>query len=162
VSLPVRPTGHGWDSVTGVRSAPVSIYEFLSPEWIDAALALRDEYADRLPEPPATVRMNLVVTSVPHHGDDEVAASVDTGAHGLLPMLGHLDDPELTVTLEYEVAKSLFVGQDPEAVGKAFFGGRIRIDGDLSRLFLLQSLQATDEQRAIADQVNARLLEMTA
>jgi hypothetical protein len=144
-----------------LRSTPVSTYDFLSPEWIDAAIALRDEYADRLPEPPAVVRMNLVITDVPH-GESQIAASVDTGDHGLLPVLGHLESPELTVTLEYDVAKALFVGQDPEAVGQAFFGGRIRIDGDMSRIFLLQSFQPTEDQKALADEVNARLLAMTA
>jgi hypothetical protein len=144
-----------------LRSTPVSTYEFLSPEWIDAAIALRDEYADRLPEPPAVVRMNLVITDVPH-GESQIEASVDTGDHGLLPVLGHLESPELTVTLEYDVAKALFVGQDPEAVGQAFFGGRIRIDGDMSRIFLLQSFQPSEDQKALADEVNARLLAMTA
>jgi hypothetical protein len=140
----------------------VTTHEFLSPEWIDAALALRDEYATRLPEPPTPVRMNLVITSMPHGNEEEVAASIDTGANGLLPQLGHLDGPELTVTLEYVVAKSLFLDQDPEAVGQAFFGGRIRIDGDMSRIFLLQTLETTADQRALAEEVNAKLLGLTA
>lgn len=140
----------------------MTTHEFLSPAWIDAALALRDEYADRLPDPPTPVRMNLVVTEVPHGDDDAVAASIDTAETGLLPRLGHLDDPELTVTLEYHVAKSLFLGQDPEAVGQAFFAGRIRIDGDMSRIFLLQTIQPDPDHRALAETVSRRLVEMTA
>jgi hypothetical protein len=136
-------------------------YEFLSPDWIEAALALRDEYAGQLPATPTPVRMNLVVTDVPHGESDELMASIDTAERGLLPRFGHLDDPELTVTMEYEVAKSLFIEQDPEAVGQAFFGGRIRIDGDMSRIFLLQTLEPTDEQRALAHEVNHRLLAIT-
>lgn len=136
-------------------------HDFLSPEWIDAAVALRDEYADRLPDPPTAVRMNLVITEVPFDDTDELLASIDTGENGLLPQLGHLDEPELTVSLEYDTAKSLFVDQDPEAVGQAFFGGRIRVDGDMSRLFLLQALEPSDEQRTLAEEVNRRLLDMT-
>lgn len=136
-------------------------HEFLSGQWIDAALAIRDEYAHELPDPPTPVRMNLIVTDVPH-GDGDVAASIDTAETGLLPRLGHLEAPELTVTLEYDVAKSLFVEQDPEAVGQAFFSGRIRIDGDMTRIFLLQTLEPDERQRAIAEEVNARLLDITA
>ncbi len=136
-------------------------YEFLSPQWIEAALALRDEYADRLPEPPAPVRMNLVVTDVPHGDERQVAAFIDTAMSGLLPRLGHLEGPELTVTLEYDVAKSLLVEGDAEAVGQAFFAGRIRVDGDMSRIFLLQTLEPSEEQRVLAEEVAVRLLEMT-
>ncbi len=135
---------------------------FLSPQWIEAALALRDDYADQLPDPPTPVRMNLVVTNVPHGDDPELSASIDTAATGMLPRFGHLDDPELTVTLEYAVAKALFVSQDPEAIGQAFFGGRIRIDGDMTRIFLLQTLEPTPEQEALAKEVNAKLLAITA
>ena len=140
----------------------MTTHEVLSPAWIDAALALRDEYADQLPDPPTPVRMNLVVTDVPHGDEDEVSASIDTAETGLLPRLGHLPDPELTVTLEYDVAKSLFLDQDPEAVGQAFFGGRIRIDGDMSRIFLLQTIEPDPDQRELAHTVSQRLVDMTA
>jgi hypothetical protein len=139
----------------------VTTHEFLSPGWIEEALALHDEYAQRLPEPPTPVRMNLVVQEVPHGHEREIAASIDTRAHGLLPQFGHLDDPELTITLEYSVARALFVDQDVEAVGQAFFAGRIRVDGDMSRIFLLQTLTPDDEQRALAREVTARLLAFT-
>ena len=62
----------------------VEKHAFLSPEWIDAALAIRDEYASHLPEPPAPVRMNLLITDAPDGGDD-IHASIDTGESGLLP-----------------------------------------------------------------------------
>lgn len=137
-------------------------HEFLSPEWIEAAIALRDEYTGALPEPPTPVRMNLVVTGMPHGPEDELAASIDTARSGLLPRLGHVDDPELTVTLEYEVAKKLLLSQDPQAVGEAFFGGRIRVDGDMTRIFLLQTLDPTDAEKDLAHKVNSRLLEITA
>lgn len=125
-------------------------------------MALRDEYSGWLPEPPTPVRMNLIVTDVPHGEQDELAASIDTASTGLLPRLGHVDEPELTVTLEYAVAKNLLVSQDPQAVGEAFFAGRIRVDGDVTRIFLLQSLDPTDAEKELAHKVNARLLEITA
>jgi hypothetical protein len=137
------------------------MYEFLSPAWIAAALAIRDEYAHDLPEPPAPVRLNLVVTDAPGH-DDAIAASIDTAAHGLLPSLGHLADPELTVRMDYETARTIFVEQRPEAVAQAFFAGRIAIDGDMTRLFFLQTLQPSEEEKRIAAEVHDRLVAITA
>ncbi len=133
----------------------------MSQEWIQAALTLRDEYADQLPDPPVPVRMNLVVTGVPHGDEPQVAASIDTGVSGLLPRLGHLEGPELTVTLEYDVARSLLVEGDVEAVGQAFFAGRIRVDGDVSRIFLLQTLEPSEDQQRLAEEVTSRLIELT-
>ncbi len=136
-------------------------HEFLSPNWITAAVALRDEYADRLPESPTPVRMNLIITEVPHGDEAKIEASIDTGQTGLLPQFGHLENPELTVTMDYAVAKSLFVEQNTEAVGQAFFGGRIRVDGDMSRIFLLQSIEPSVEHQTLAREVNDRLLALT-
>lgn len=139
----------------------MTTHEFLSPTWIDAALAIRDEYAEHLPEPPAPVRMNLVVTDAPGH-DDAIAASIDTAETGLLPRLGHLGDPELTIRMDYETARTIFVEQKPEAVAQAFFAGRIAIDGDMTRLFFLQTLQPSDDEKRIAAEVHDRLVAITA
>ena len=136
-------------------------HEFLSADWIDAAIALHDEYRDRLPDPPAAVRMNLVITGVPHSDAGTVNASIDTAAHGLLPQLGHLPQPELTVTLDYDTARALFLEQNPEAVGQAFFAGRIAIDGDLTRLFVLQALEPSEDDQSLAREVNDRLQAIT-
>lgn len=136
-------------------------HEFLSTDWIEAALALHDEYHERLPEAPAPVRMNLVITDIPHGDAVMVHVSIDTGTHGLVPQLGHLDDPELTVTLDYGTARALFLEQNPEAVGQAFFAGRIAVEGDLTRIFLLQSMEPSPEDEALAQEVNERLRSIT-
>lgn len=140
----------------------MTAHTFLSPEWIEAALELRDEYADRLPPPVTPVRMNLVITDVPHGDEERLAASIDTAETGLLPRFGHLEDPELTVTLEYDVARSILVDQDPDAVGRAFLGGRMRVDGDVTRLFLLQSLEPNQDEMDLAQEVSSRLRALTA
>lgn len=140
----------------------MTAHAFLSPEWIEAALRLRDEYADRLPPPVTPVRMNLVITEVPHGDDDRLAASIDTAESGLLPRFGHLANPELTVTMEYEAARAVLVDQDPDAIGRAFLSGRMRVEGDVTRLFLLQSLEPSGPDLDLAREVSARLREMTA
>ena len=40
-------------------------YAFLSDEWMEAAKAIRDEYADQVSPPAHAIRMNQVVTDVP-------------------------------------------------------------------------------------------------
>ena len=137
-------------------------YEFLSPEWIEAARAIRTEYADQVAAPDQPVRMNVVVTQLPFpdHGD-RLHAHVDTTSGGVFPELGHLDQPEVTVTLDYATARDLFVGRDPQAISQAFLAGRLLVEGDLTRLLLLQDAQPTPEQAALAVEVAGRLAAIT-
>lgn len=115
-------------------------YPFLSPEWIEAARALREEYADQLPTPAVTARVNVVVTDIPHGGDPELQGHIDTSSGQTIIEHGHLDDPELTVTVDYETAKAAFVTRDQQQVMQAFLGGKILVEGDASKLLALQSV----------------------
>jgi hypothetical protein len=134
-------------------------HEFLSPDWIAAVTAIRDEYAGRLPESSFVVRANLVVTDVPF-ADGEVRGSIDT-ARGLAIEPVELDAPDLTAQLDYDTAKALFVEQDPQAIMQAFFGGKIRITGDASKLLTLplprpgDSSPELDLLREISERVKA-------
>lgn len=136
-------------------------HEFLSEEWIQAALAIRDEFHDQVPEPEHPVKMNLIVTEVPF-ADGDITAHVDTGERGVFPDFGNIDGAQVTVTLDYETAKSMVVTQDLEVVSMSFMSGRIRIDGDMTRLLFLQSLDPTPEERALAEEINQRVQSITA
>jgi hypothetical protein len=89
----------------------VSTFPFLSPEWVEAAKAIRDEYEDRLPAPPVAVRANVVVTEAPFD-EGVVAAYVDTSAGSLTLELGEIDRPELTIKIDYVTAHRIFVSRD--------------------------------------------------
>ena len=70
--------------------------------------------------------------------------------------LGSLDEADLTVTTDYETARKLFVEQDPTASMQAFMAGRIRVDGDITRLMVMQtSLPQTDVSVAVAEEIKA-------
>jgi hypothetical protein len=112
--------------------AKATKHEFLSPGWITAVEKIRDEFTDRAPEAPITLRANVVVTDAPF-ADPTILGHIDTSL-GLAISQGHLDRPDFTASLDYETAKALFVGQDPAAVLQAFFGGKIRLTGDASKL----------------------------
>ncbi len=114
-------------------------YAFLSPEWVEAAKSLRAEYADRLPDPAVEARINVIVTEVPDRQDGKMLGHIDTANGETIIEEGHLDEPELTVTVDYDTARAAFVTRDQQKVMEAFFGGKILVEGDASRLLALQA-----------------------
>ena len=86
----------------------MNAHPFLSPEWIVEARKIRDDYADRAPDPTEEIRANLVITDAPFT-DDDIEGHIDTTGGSIMVEEGHLDDPELTVKTDYDTAKTLFV-----------------------------------------------------
>lgn len=117
---------------------------FLSDTWIENARALRTEFEDQIPDPPLAVKMNVVVTDIGHRDDGQLDGHIDTSGGDVIIDNGHLDEVELTVTVDYATAKAAFVTRDPQAVMQAFFAGKILVDGDVSRLMALQAEQPND------------------
>ena len=135
-------------------------YPFLSPEWIEAAMALREELASTAPDPVQAAAVNLVVADTPY-GDGEFRAYIDTEAGGPLPMPGNLDDPDATVILDYPAALAAFVTDDLDIVAHGFLTGALRVHGDLALVLILFGEGMTDEQAAFARQTQARLRSIT-
>lgn len=141
-------------------SAP-GTYRFLSAEWIVAVEEIRDEYADQTSVPDVTLRANVVVSEVPF-GDGRILGHIDT-TMGLSIAAGHLDEADFTAEVDYETAEALFVGQDAQAVMQAFFGGKIRLTGDASKLLSLPMPKPDDTSAdaALAGEVAARVRSIT-
>lgn len=62
------------------------------------------------------------------------------------------------VTVDYEVARKLFLEGDVSAGMQAFMAGQIRVEGDMSRLLLLQQhmgARPSGEQAALRDKAIA-------
>jgi hypothetical protein len=127
---------------------------FLSPEWIAEVKTIRDKYAGQATPLAHKVRMNLVVTGAPF-GEGSVRAHVDTTSGDLLVEQGALDDAEVTVTTDYETARKLFVDQDQAAAMQAFLGGKIKVQGDMTKLLALQGAAPDATAQQIADEVKA-------
>ncbi|MEI2638225.1 MAG: SCP2 sterol-binding domain-containing protein [Microthrixaceae bacterium] len=124
-------------------------YQFLTPEWVEAAKQIRDEHtADGTP-PPHLIKMNQIVTGVPF-GEGTVNAHMDTTDGTVKMDLGHIDGPDLTVTLDYETAKSIIVLQDPQAGMQAFMAGKITVDGDMMKLMAMQTSVADPKAVEVA------------
>jgi hypothetical protein len=118
--------------------AAVQTYEFLSDEWLDAVKRLRDEYEAEGLTAPVELTVNLVVTEVPF-SDHDLLAHVDTSSGGLVIEQGHLDSPDLSVTVNWVTAKALLVDGNPHAAMGAFMEGKVRIEGDVAKLMSFQS-----------------------
>jgi putative sterol carrier protein len=115
----------------------MTTYPFLSDEWVNAARDIRKEYEGRTGPVAHQVRMNLKVTDAPF-GDGPIDAHLDTSEGDLRLDTGHIDPVDLTVTVDYETAKSILVDGNPQAGMQAFMAGKIRVEGDMAKLMALQ------------------------
>ncbi len=131
-------------------------FAFLSEEWLDAAKAIREEYAGKSAPPAHAVRMNQVITEVPF-GDGTIDAHLDTSGGEMQMDMGHLDEPDLTVTLDYATAKAILVDGNPQAGMQAFMAGKIKVQGDMTKMMALQSGAPDPTQAEIA----AKIKEIT-
>ena len=128
-------------------------YPFLSAEWMEAAKAIRDKYADQSVAITVSVRMNQVITDVPFD-DGEVLLYLDTSSGTLVMEKGELDAPDLTLTTDYETARKVFVDQDQAAGMQAFMAGKIKVQGDMMKMMAMQtSMPQDDVARTIADEI---------
>ena len=87
-------------------------YPFLSDEWLDAAKSIREEYAGKAQPPAHAVRMNQIITEVPF-GEGTIEAHMDTSGGEMTMDMGHLENPDLTVTIDYPTAKAILVDGNP-------------------------------------------------
>ena len=131
-------------------------YPFLSPEWLDEAKKIREEYRGKTPPAAHAVKMNQIITDVPF-GDGTINAHMDTSSGEMEMDLGHIEGEDLTVTLDYATAKAILVDGNPQAGMQAFMAGKIKVQGDMTKMMALQS-QAPDPA---AEQIAARIKEIT-
>ncbi len=133
-------------------------YPFLSDDWFDEARKIRAEYDGKVPPIAHSVRMNLVVTAVPF-GDADVDAHMDTSSGDLVLDTGHLEGPDLTVTVDYDTAKAILIEGNPQAGMQAFMQGKVRVEGDMAKLMALQTQPAASDPNAA--EMAARLRDIT-
>ncbi len=125
-------------------------FQFLSEEWTAEVKRLHDEVVTESSPAPQSMRMNLVLTDAPF-GGGTIDAHLDTSSGELLLETGHLDDADLTVTVDYETAKAILVEGNVQAAMQAFMAGRIKLEGDMSLLFAMQNapIDAAHQELAV-------------
>ena len=135
-------------------------YPFLSDEWVAAARTIREEFDELDEGVPNNIRMNQIITEVPF-GEGTINAHVDTTSGSLEMDIGHLEKADVTVTLDYDTAKSVFVDGTISAAMTAFMAGKVRVQGEMAKLLAaLQQLTPPDGSAATA--VQQRIRDITA
>ena len=126
-------------------------YPFLSDEWLAAAKEIR-ESGGAPATTPHKVRMNQIITDVPF-GEGTINAHMDSSDGEMKMDVGHLDNPDLTVTLDYTTAKAILVEGNPQAGMQAFMAGKIKVQGDMTKLMALQSAPPDPSAQEVAKKI---------
>jgi hypothetical protein len=136
-------------------------YPFLSDEWITAARDIYDRHRGEAPPVTISLRANLNITDVPF-AEGPLAAHLDTSEGELRLDLGHLESADVTLTMGYDTAKAQMVNQDQAAVMQAFMAGKIKIEGDMTKVMgLAAGAAGGPEAQAVAKQVAEELQSIT-
>lgn len=110
-------------------------FSFLSDEWLEAVFILQAEYRELVPPPLVKMRLNQEITGAPF-GDGVVRIHIDTTSGRAVPGSGHIEGPDATLILDYETARALMVNQDQQAAMQAFMQGKIKVQGDMSKIMV--------------------------
>jgi len=132
----------------------VPTYPFLSDEWMDAARDIREEYRGKTPPTAQPIKMNQVITEVPF-GEGKIEAHMDSSSGEMEMELGHLPDAEVTVTVDYATAKAIFVDQNQQAGMQAFMSGKIKVQGDMTKLMAMQQTGPDPVAAEVAGRIKA-------
>ena len=131
----------------------MATYQFLSDDWLNEARSIRSEYDGR-GAISQSIRMNLVIAEVPF-GGGTVDAHVDTTTGELVLDTGHIEQVDLVVSLDYDVAKAILVEGNPQAGMQAFMSGKIKVEGDIAKLMALQSMPPDPVAAELASRIQA-------
>ena len=131
-------------------------HQFLSDDWFDAVHEIRARYEGQAPPMGHKIKMNQHITDVPF-GDGSVKIYMDTSDGTMVMERGELADAEITVTVDWATAKALLVDQNPQAGMQAFMSGKIKVQGDMTKLMAMQANQAAGGELAqqVADEIKA-------
>jgi hypothetical protein len=132
----------------------MATHAFLSPGWVTAAREIQRQHLAEAEPPVEGVRMNLVVRGVPFESG-RLDAHLDTTSGEWVVDLGHLPGADVTVTLGYDDAKAILVDGDNDVALQAFMGGRIQVEGDMSRLLRFQAQPPGPLQQKMREEIRA-------
>ena len=126
---------------------------------------IRADYANDEGQPHVQLAANVTVTNPPF-GEGSILGHIDSSGPTLMIEEGHLDQPEFSLEVRYELAYQLFVQRDPAAVMPAIFAGQIKLTGDSSKVLMLASQMAPpadgDLRRDQLREIVARIDAITA
>ena len=133
-------------------------YPFLSPEWMEEARKIREEFRGKGGAAPAPMKMNQVITDVPF-GEGTLDTHIDTTSGEMEMETGHIEGAEVKLTVPYSVAKAIFVEGNPQAGMQAFMSGQIKVEGDMTKLMAMQGGPAAADP--VSQEMAQRIAEIT-
>ena len=110
-------------------------YPFLSDAWFDAAGRSIARARDATPPPAPNLVMNLEVAN----GDETIQFHMGSKSGETLFGKGHTDGADLTLATDIDTAKAVFVSGDQQAGMQAFMSGKVRVQGDMTKLMMAQA-----------------------
>ena len=108
-------------------------YPFLSDGWFDAATKLINEHGAGAP-PGTNLLLNLEVEDASNKIDFHMGSRDGATLFGK----GHEDGADVTLSTDMETAKAVFVDGNPQAGMQAFMSGKVRVQGDMTKLMMAQ------------------------
>jgi len=64
---------------------------------------------------------------------------------------GPLEGAEVKLTLDYNIARSILLDGDAQVGMRAFLGGKIRVEGNMTKLLALRNAASTKSETAVLD-----------
>ena len=124
-------------------------HRFLSDEWFAKVKELTEEVNPEIPPATADLKLNITVT-----GDE---GDIEFSMGGGRMEKGHVDHPTVKITLPIDLARKMFIERDQSAGMQAFFSGKMKIEGDMSKMMALQNVKPTESLQLLT----ARVREIT-
>lgn len=122
-------------------------HTFLSDSWFDEAERIRAEVDPAVPDAIKNLVINLVVTNGP---TGDIEARIDAGRF----TKGLAANAPTKLTVPYDVARKMFIEQDPNASMQAFMSGQIKVEGDMTKLMAMQAGGPPSEaQKKVSDAI---------
>ncbi len=136
-----------WGESRDRYDAAVPAYPFLSDEWLAEVRRIVD--AQNVEVPTGTnLTMNLLVTDTPFAEDRRLSIAMQQGNADW--SAGHVDNADLTLTTDYVTAREVLMSADAQAALQAFMEGKVKIQGDLTKLMAAQASGAAPGGAALA------------
>lgn len=114
--------------------------QFLSDEWFTMVAQYNDQAGDLHLPPTLSYEFNASLTD-----DDTISLHLKDGKI----VKGLSDNAVASIKTNRHTLQKLIAGKDLNAVLGAFMMGKIRIEGDMSKILSLQSAKPTPEQKAL-------------
>ena len=123
--------------------------KFLSEEWFREVEKLAEIAGDlEVPAGLQSLALNMTVTGL---ADGDAMMCMNCGRLEK----GHTTNASTKIILPADLARRLFIEGDQSAGMQGFMSGQIKIEGDMSKLMAMQTVQPSQKQRDLQKQILA-------